>query len=89
MGAVYLLKNLIVLEPAMNKLEAAQNVLNELYTMKLRKKQKMLKGVPYMTINRAIRIQKRVVDSVTKESWVSYNPIGKLYTFKKENHENQ
>ena len=64
MGAIYLLKNLIVLEPAMNKLEAAQNVLNELETMKLRKKQKMLKGVPYMTINRAMRIQKRVIKNI-------------------------
>ena len=68
MGAIYLLKNLIVVEPAMNKLEAAQNVLHELEVMKLRKKQKMLKGVPYMTINRAIRIQKRVVNSVTNEA---------------------
>ena len=68
MGAVYLLKNLIVLEPAMNKLEAAQNVLNELYSMKNKKKQKMLKGVPYMTINRAIRIQKKIVKNVTNES---------------------
>jgi len=65
MGAIYLLKNLIVLEPAMNKLEAAQNVLNELHRMKALKKRKMLKGVPYMTINRAIRIQRKVVKSVT------------------------
>lgn len=60
MGAVYLLKNLIVTEPAMNKMEAAQNVLNELHAMKnLRKRKKI--AVPYMTINRAIRIQERLI----------------------------
>ena len=64
MGAIYLLKNLIVLEPAMNKLEAAQNVLHELHSMKNLKKRKMLKGVPFLTINRAIRIQSRVIKNI-------------------------
>jgi hypothetical protein len=55
MGAIYLLKNLIVLEPAMTKLESAENVLNELYRMK------RMKGMPFLTIRRAIRIQEKVV----------------------------
>lgn len=63
MGAVYLLKTLIICEPAMDKLEAAQNVMNELQTMKRLRKSKKI-AVPYMTINRAIRIQERLIKNL-------------------------
>jgi len=55
MGAIYLLKNIIVTEPALTKLEAEQNVLNELHRMK------RFKEAHFLTINRAIRIQKKRV----------------------------
>jgi hypothetical protein len=55
MNAITLLKNLIVVEPAMTKLETAENVLNELHRMK------RMKGMPFLTIRRAIRIQEKVV----------------------------
>ena len=55
MNAITLLKTLIIVEPAMTKLETAENVLNELHRMK------SMKGMPFLTIRRAIKIQERVV----------------------------
>ena len=58
MGAIYLLKNLIVLEPSMNRLETAQNVLNELI------RQRNLNTLPYFAVRRAINIQRRVIKKI-------------------------
>lgn len=58
MNAITLLKTLIVCEPAMTKLETAENVLNELHRIK------RMKGMPFLTIRRAIKIQERVVNNL-------------------------
>ena len=58
MTAINLLKTLIVVEPAMNELESANNVLNELHRVK------SLKGTPYFAIRRAIRIQERIIKKI-------------------------
>lgn len=55
MGAIYLLKNIVLTEPALNKLEAEQNVLHELHRMK------RFKEAPYFAIRRAIKIQEKRV----------------------------
>jgi hypothetical protein len=55
MGAIYLLNNIVVTEPAMSKLEAEQHVLNELHRMK------RFKEASFLTIRRAIKIQKKRV----------------------------
>lgn len=59
MTAMRILKEIVVVEPAMNMMETATNVLNELHRMK------SLKGMPFFAIRRAIRIQERVVKNVT------------------------
>jgi hypothetical protein len=58
MTAMRILSTLIDCEPAMNKLEATTNVLNELHRMK------SLKGMPFFAIRRAIRIQERLIKNI-------------------------
>ena len=49
----YMLNNICVLEPALTRLEAEQNILHELHRMK------RFREASFIAINRAIRIQKR------------------------------
>ena len=58
MGAIYLINNLVVLEPALSTLEAQQNILNELLRVK------RFKQAPYLTIRRAINIQRRRINKL-------------------------
>ena len=52
-GAIYILNNICVLEPAFSKLEAEENVLTELLRMK------SYREAPYIVIRRAIAIQRK------------------------------
>jgi len=52
-GAIYILNNVCVTEPALTKLEAEYNVLDELHRMRLHRQ------APYIAIRRAIAIQRR------------------------------
>lgn len=55
MNAITLIQTLVLTEYSSTKLETAKYVLNELYNMK------ELKEAPFLTINRAIKIQKRTI----------------------------
>ena len=49
----YILNNIVVLEPALTRLEAEQNIMDELIRMK------RFKESSFIAINRAIRIQRK------------------------------
>lgn len=54
-----LLKEIVVLEPALTRLEAEQNILNELHRMK------RFREASFLAIMIAIRIQRKIIKSVT------------------------
>lgn len=57
-GAIDLLNNICVTEPVFTKGESEQFILDELFKMK------RFKQAPYLTIRRAIQIQKRRLNKV-------------------------
>jgi len=54
----FILNNVCVTEPALTTLEAEQNILNELHRMK------RFREAPFISINRAIRMQRRKIKKI-------------------------
>ena len=61
MSAIAIIQTLSFAKASTNKLESAQNVLNELHRMK------KIKGMPFLTSRRAIRMQEKVVKKLKND----------------------